>query len=98
VVEEYCRKNPRSDGRTTLPQVLAMYRARIIHDNYFIFSDNTHDLKDIVRVQYHLHDILLRLLLRKLDYDDVYQSPIRSGDMALDWVQENTPAVKLGYK
>jgi hypothetical protein len=98
IVESFYKVTLRLDTRETLPAVLSMYRARSIHDNYFVLSDGTHDPRDITRIQRHLHDILLRLILKKLNYTGVYHSPIaRGGEVPLDWVKPDTPASELGY-
>jgi len=47
----------------------------------------------------HLHDLLLRVLLKKVGYDGAYQSPIPPVMQrpSVDWVTPTTPAGLLGY-
>jgi hypothetical protein len=97
IVEQHFLNNPRPDGVKTLPQVVSMYRGRTIHESYFMFSDGTHNIEDVGRIQRHLTDILLRVILKNLGYAGEYRSVLAPGDKPLDWVTPSTSAEQLGY-
>lgn len=99
VVTAYYAIKPRADKRNWI-EVLSYYRAIVIHNSYFIFSEEEQDIGDAVRIIYHLHDILIRIVLKLLNYEAPYQ-PIMAKyagySVKPDWVKLDTPAHELGY-
>jgi hypothetical protein len=72
--------------------------AAATHDAFFDFAQRD-DLYTILRVMHHLHDLLLRIVLKTIGYDGPYQSPISPvmNRNSVDWVQPTTPPAMLGY-
>lgn len=98
VVELYYESNPRWDKRKWI-QVLPYYRGKTMHSGYFKFHENENYREDVPRISNHLHDILLRIILKILDYKGTYHPTvkrIKSTD-SIDWVQQGTNASELGY-
>lgn len=101
IVNIHHQTDPRSD-EYEWHQVLSHYRGIVIHEGYFNLKDNKYDRYDLVRIWKHLHDILIRIVLKMLCYDGTYQrSVLIPGDWAaswaVDWVKPDTPASELGY-
>ena len=102
IVETHYQINPRSDGYKW-HQVLSYYRGIVIHEGYFNFREKGYDHYDVVRIWKHLHDILIRIVLKMLCYDGTYQrSVFIPGDWAaswpVDWVKSDTQSSELGYE
>jgi hypothetical protein len=97
VINAHLAANPHATGKTW-PGILTHYRAAATHDAYFDFASRE-DLYTILRVMNHLHDLLLRVLMKTIGYDQPYQSPIpplMQRD-SVDWVTPTTPAGLLGF-
>jgi hypothetical protein len=97
VLDAHFSKHPHPTGMTW-PGILTYYRAAATHDAYFDLAQRE-ELWNILRVMNHLHDLLLRVLLKTVAYDGPYYSPIpplMQRD-SLDWVTPTTPAGRLGY-
>jgi hypothetical protein len=82
----------------TWPGILSHYRGAATHDAYFDII-KPQDLYDIIRVMNHLHDVLLRIILKTVGYVGPYQSPISPVAMrrSLDWVTPTVPPMALGF-
>ncbi len=99
IVEAFYQANPRPDAKTW-SQLVSMYRNVTAHDNYFLPSEN---FDDVMRITIHLHDMLLRLMLKVIGYNSYYSHlVVRKGKispklLSVDWVHPNTPASELGY-
>jgi hypothetical protein len=97
VLDPHFSAHPHPTGKTW-PGVLTFYRAAATHDAYFDWSQRE-DLYKILRVRDHLHDLLLRVLFKTIEYDGPYQSPIpplMQRD-SVDWVTPATPPGLLGF-
>ncbi len=48
---------------------------------------------------FHLHDILTRIVLKRLNYDGTYQPMVAKVlvDVQPDWVRADIPPARLGY-
>ena len=99
IVDAYYQKFPRRDGKSWC-DVLSHYRGVVMHSSYFDFERGAYDFQDVAMIRDHLHDILIRIVLKMLYYKGTYQKAIPSpvGRYPLDWVNSNTQAVELGYK
>jgi len=97
VLDAHLSAHPHPTGKTS-PGILTHYRAAATHDAYFEFAQRE-DLYTILRVMNHLHDLLLRVLLKTVGYDGPYQSPIPPVMQrpSADWVKPTTLAGLLGY-
>lgn len=98
IITAHFKAHPRSDRREW-HEVLSYYRAIPIHAGAFDLSSGKHDSIDLIRVALHLHDILLRIIFKMLDYNGTYQptvSKLRTGKK-IDWVNRDTSAIDLGY-
>ena len=86
-----------------------------MHPGYFKFKDpnaesnnNGYDFEGVYVVAKHLHDILIRIVLKELRYDwtdrhavyipeNVTLYKYVGGDFNSDWVKTTTPAFVLGF-
>jgi len=98
IIDAYYQSNPRADGRTHWSSVLSRYRGIAVHTGDFSFQEKTYDIHDVVRITYHLYDILVRIVFKMLGYDGTYQPIIRNQtSQPVDWVNADLPARELGY-
>lgn len=99
VVEAFFAAYPRDDGRDWLA-LLSYYRGLVMHNGYIDFDRNPTAWKDASALLDHLHDLLLRLMLKRLGYDGKYQPTVikMTADYDLDWVKPDTPPHRLGYE
>jgi hypothetical protein len=98
IVTAHYKTHPRPDRREW-HEVLSYYRAIPIHAGAFDLSSKKHDFNDLMRINLHLHDVLLRIIMKMLDYDGAYQPTVlkwQTGEK-ISWVNLSTPASKLGY-
>jgi hypothetical protein len=97
VIDGHLSSHPHPTGKTW-QGILTHYRGAATHDAYFDFTQRE-DLYAIMRVMHHLHDLLLRVILKTIGYDGPYQSPISPimQRPSVDWVKPTTPAGLLGY-
>lgn len=79
---------------------LSWMRGKAIHGGYFDFAGGSDDVDEIVAMSRHLHDLVLRILLKLVGYDDLYQPTVISWTAAepLHWLKEGDPPTKLGYR
>jgi len=89
---------PRSDKRKW-SGVIPYYRGVVMHKSYFDFLSGKHDIEDLWRIMNHLHDILVRIILKTLDYDGQYQPTVinMTDSKPVDWVKPDFSARRLGY-
>ena len=80
-------------------QRLGRFRAIPVHRNYFDFLAGDDDIRDVERAIFHLHDILTRIVLKRLNYDGTYQPMVAKVlvDVQPDWVRADTAPARLGY-
>lgn len=97
VVAAHYQSKPRPDGRTWA-QALSHYRGIAAHKGYFEFGTDE-EIQDVFRFVRHLHDILVRIVFKRLGYDLTYQPTVSrfTTDMTVDWVRTDTTASALGY-
>lgn len=78
---------------------LSQIRNNPIHDGYFSLQDGKHNSDEIINFQDHLHDILIRIFLKILDYNEDYNPKVKDRYVAqkANWVTEKTSAIDLGY-
>lgn len=98
IIDAYYQSNPRADGRTHGSSVLSMYRGIAVHTGDFSFQEQTYDIYDVVRITYHLYDILVRIVFKMLGYDRTYQPIIiNQTSQPVDWVKADLQASELWY-
>lgn len=97
VLDAFLAAKPHPTGKTW-PGVLTHYRAAATHDAYFDWA-RREDLRAILRVRDHLHDLLIRVLFKTVGYDGPYQSPIPPlmRRESVEWVKPSTPPGLLGF-
>lgn len=97
VLDAHFTAHPHPTGKPW-PGILTHYRAAATHDAYFDWAQRE-DLYTILRFTNHLHDLLLRVLMRTVGYDGPYQSPIPPlmRRESIDWVTPATPVGLLGF-
>ena len=97
IIDAYYQSNPRADGRTHWSSVLSTYRGNAVHTGDFSLLEKTDDI-DLVRITYHLYDILVRIVFKMLGYDRTYQPIIiNQTSQPVDWVKADLQASELGY-
>lgn len=98
LMEKYYALYPELEGKSWA-KVLSKYRGVAIHTGYF--SHEKHDIQDILILEDHLHDILVRITLKVVGYQGTYQPRVIHhlvDGKTVDWLNEDTPATELGYK
>lgn len=100
VVDAYYQANPRGDRLTDWAQVIACYRGIVMHRTGFEIRTGQYDVLEIARLSSHLHDILVRIILKTVGYDGEYQATTITGTASesLGWVTSDTCASLLGYQ
>ena len=79
---------------------LSHIRNSPLHEGYFAIQDSTFSSDEIVNAEDHLHDILVRIVLKILSYDGKYQPKVIDhwiDGKTKDWVTESASAFDLGY-
>ena len=86
-------------GAHSFPGLLSSLRGSVTHEAYFDLPSGRHDVYEVSTVLDHLHDVLLRLILKTLGYAGPYQPPIVpiGGPAGVDWVTAGTTPGMLGY-
>lgn len=97
MVRDYNRFQSKTDKPGWI-NVINQYRNRVMHDGYFLTSNDIHTPQDVHEVMVHLHDIAVRVLLKLLNFDGKYLSLRYGYEREIDWVKPETTASKLGYK
>jgi hypothetical protein len=97
VMERFDAEHPRPDGKSW-QTLLSNLRGTAIHQSYFDFNAK-HDVWEVWTIIKHLHDILARVVLKALDYDQMYNPIVSEWVTAvpLNWVKNDTPPARLGY-
>ena len=99
VMNNYYSHQSRREKRTWAGK-LSMYRGTVIHSGYFQTRNGLHNFDEIIQTEDHLHDILVRIALKILNFEGNYQPRVirhLGTDKTANWVTETTPAEELGY-
>jgi len=91
---------PQSQSGRSWIQTLSWFRNAPTHKGYFSIQDGTFESDEIVKVENHLHDILVRIVLKTLGYTGKYQPRVIDqivDDKTVEWVKETTSTQELGY-
>lgn len=100
IIDAHYRAKPRPDDIQTWSGVLSHYRGTTMHRGFFDISGKRHDFDDILTINDHLLDILIRIIFKIIGCDGTYQPPVikMTTDPSTDWVTPDLPAERLGYK
>lgn len=87
-------------GRRKWSKWLSDCRGAPMHGGYFDIAGGVHDSQFLWQTTQHLLDILLRIVLKALQYEGTYQpSASRTLDaQPLAWVRPETAPQALGYR
>lgn len=80
---------------------LSQLRNAPIHKGYFEMENGTYESSEIINTQDHLHDILVRIALKILNYESQYQPRVidyLTDGKTVHWVTEESTVADLGYK
>jgi hypothetical protein len=80
-------------------EAASMYRNTVVHDGYLDSFGEAYREGDAEDFALHMHDLLIRVLLKLVGYECNYQpATTRARDTRkLDWVQMNTTPFNIGY-
>jgi hypothetical protein len=98
VLEQHFSEKPRGSVRSW-SALLSLYRNRVAHGSYFDLTANSDEMQFIFRFSVHLYDLLLRVLLKTLNYSGRYNAPVLGGSVStpIDWITPSTTAANLGF-
>lgn len=101
IMEAHFRSHIRS-GCNSWAAFLSRLRGTVIHQSYLTFGADVDGVQvsDVVSAVQHLHDILLRVILKEVGYDGFYQPGVipAPAPCQVDWVTSTTSARELGYE
>lgn len=99
IIDTHYQSSPRADGIDTWNGVISHYRGTTMHRGHYEISEKKHDFDDVLRINDHLLDILIRVVFKIVGYDGTYQPPLikLTTRESVDWVKTDTPASRLGY-
>jgi hypothetical protein len=100
VDSHYAKKAPPGEVAPTWASYLSHLRGASLHEGFFDISSGEFGVQDIVVANNHLHDLLVRIILKMINYDGAYQPTVIIGatSQPVDWVQPTMSAEKLGYQ
>lgn len=80
-------------------QTVNRYRNDVVHDGYLDIYGGSYDEEQIEGAMVHLHDLLVRVVLKLLGYGGDYQPTVSMSlaSKTIDWVTPETPPASLGY-
>ena len=81
-------------------ETLQHYRNKIMHESWFQWDKKHPEIMELAAMTFHLHDIVVRIVLKLLEYDGEYIPSIikkRGISYPVDWVMNQTPPQELGY-
>ena len=90
-----------SNRRYEWANLITTRRGKVIHEAWFDWDNNPPETKELISLFYHLHDVMVRILLKSLNYDGEYIPSIfklRGRSHPIDWVKPDTLAKQLGYE
>ena len=100
ILDTHYQNAPRADGIETWSGVISHYRGTTMHRGHYEISGKKHDFDDVLRINDHLLDILIRIIFKIVGYDGSYQPPMVKATTReeVDWVKPDLPASRLGYE
>lgn len=98
IMDKYYAQFPESQEKSWV-NILTKYRGAAVHTGYF--TEENYDIHDVLVLEDHLQDILVRIVLKVVGYEGNYQPRVIQylvDGKKVDWVKEDTLASQLGYK
>jgi hypothetical protein len=94
------KKAPPGKEARTWASYLSHLRGASLHEGFFDIRSGEFEVQDLVAAANHLHDLLVRIIFKMIQYDGAYQPTVTIGTtiQPTDWVQANTSADRLGYQ
>jgi hypothetical protein len=86
-------------GPQSWSDAASMYRNAVVHDGYLDSFGEAYREEDAEDFALHMHDLLIRVLLKLVGYEGNYQpaTTMARDTRKLDWVEANTAPHSLGY-
>ena len=96
VDSHYAKKSPHGE---TWASYLSHLRGASLHEGFFDIRSGEFGVQDLIAASNHLHDLLVRVILKMIKYDGAYQPTVSIGTtrQPVDWVRAGMPAGRLGY-
>ncbi len=93
------RAHTHQDASASWLQTVNRYRNAVVHDDYLDIFGGGHGEELIESALIHLHDLLVRVVLKLLGYGGAYQPTVSTSrdSRTIDWVKPETPPASLGY-
>jgi hypothetical protein len=100
VDSHYAKKSSPGEVAPTWASYLSRLRGASLHEGFFDIRSGEFGVRDVVVATNHLHDLLVRVILKMIKYDGAYQPTVIIGatSQPVDWVQPSMSAEKLGYE
>jgi hypothetical protein len=98
IMDKYYALFPESQGKSWV-NILTKYRGAAVHTGYF--AQEQYNIQDVLVLEDHLQDILVRIALIIVGYEGNYQPRVIQyliDGKTRNWVTEDTSAKELGYK
>jgi hypothetical protein len=99
IMEKAYSQRTQSKGKSWI-QTLSQLRNAPLHEGFFHIRDGTFDIDEILIIENHLHDILIRIVLKILEYQGKYQPRVIQylvDEKTVDWVTEKTNIKELDF-
>jgi hypothetical protein len=97
-MDKYYSLFTESQGKSWV-NILTKYRGAAVHTGYF--AQEHYNIQDVLVLEDHLHDILIRIALITIGYEGNYQPRVIQylvDGKKTSWINGDTPASQLGYK
>ena len=100
VDSHYAKKAPPGEVAPTWASYLSHLRGASLHEGFFDIDSGKFGVQDLVVAANHLHDLLVRIILKMIKYEGPYQPTVVIGTtrQPVDWVQPSMSAERLGYQ
>jgi hypothetical protein len=101
ILDTYYDQTHKRSKDSSWSMTLSLFRRTVVHGEYFNFSESNLEVDEVWNILRHLHDLLVRILFKKINFFDPYQ-PLVSiylvTDKNIDWVNQNTRIEELGFE
>ncbi|HMG73659.1 MAG TPA: hypothetical protein VK582_09165 [Pyrinomonadaceae bacterium] len=99
ILDKHYQNLPRADGIDTWSGVISHYRGTTMHRGHYQISEKKHDFEDVIRINDHLLDVLIRIVFKIVGYEGTYQPSVIKATTreSVDWVKSDLAASRLGY-